>query len=187
MKKYGFLLLLLLPMTAFGAPSVRMLGNQPALSAASNMGAKVTPVKSSASEDASGVARIGTLRAQQKNSNAIISSSNGGNTSSRFPVIASVPSYNSVASVKTKETAYAGPAPASVDIEEIVNNVRQEIENNYYSKTEVEQKLTNVDNSITNIINNLDDSRFDAVRLSDPSEERGNPPAGYAYIWVEED
>ena len=76
MKKYVVSLLLFLPMVAFGAPSVRMLGNQPALSAAISSGAKVTPVKASnETGSVSSSARIGTLSSKSKLNN--LSSANG--------------------------------------------------------------------------------------------------------------
>ena len=197
MKKYVISLLLFLPMVSFGAPSVRMLGNQPALSAAISSGAKVTPVKApNESSSSSSSARIGTLSARSKPSN--LSSVKTVSSSSRFPVIQPAFSYNSVSTPQTGGTSgSSGSAnvPANVNVAEIVDAVTQNIERNYYNTDQVYNNTHFVE-AVQNVINDNtnDDPRFDAIRISDGNprtywENKGlSLPSdnSYVYIWIEE-
>ena len=125
MKTYLVLLLVFLPIVSFGAPSVRMLGNQQALSAAVNSGTKVTPVRSSGeSVGAITNARIGSLNVKPKSGALTFSS--------RFPVIQPAYSYSSVSAPQT--TGGPAHAPSNVDVSVIVDAVTQDIQNNYYDK-----------------------------------------------------
>lgn len=193
MKKYVAFVLLMLPTMAFAVPSVRMLGGQPALTAAA--GSKITPVKkttSSSDDSATSSARVGSLRAKSK-AVSLISSENSNASSSRFPVITPAHSYNSVLAPKTGNTpTSAQPSTANVDLMAIIDALTQKIENDYYVKEDVYNKTEvynkdEVENLINENIPEIDDARFDAIRTTDPRIERGvDAPDGYVYIWVEE-
>ena len=199
MKKYFVLLLIFAPMLSFGAPSVRMLGNQPALSAAINSGVKITPVKSSG-ENVGAVsgARVGSLNAKTKSSN--LNSVSTVSSSSRFPVIQPAYSYNSVVAPQTGGSS-SGPAqmPANVDVAAIVDAVTQNIENNYYNVNEVYNNNEFV-TAVKDVVEDIDDPRIDAIRVrtaqqGSPSSYWGNKinqgkaknlPSDYIYMWIEE-
>lgn len=191
MKKYLVLFLVFLPAMSFGAPSVRMLGSQPALSAAINSGAKVTPVKSSG--ESSGVttsARIGSLHTKPKS--GALTSAGSVSSSSRFPVIQPAYSYNSVNAPQTS----GGPAyaPANVDVAAIVDAVTQNIQDNYYDRNEVYNNNEFV-TAVQEVMEDFENPRIDAVRVRTAAQ--GSPklywdnkglslPSDYIYIWVEE-
>lgn len=192
MKKYVVFLLLFLPMVSFGAPSVRMLGNQPALSAAISSGSKVTPVKSSAENAAASTARIGTLSAKAKTSN--LSSANSIKSSSRFPVIQPAYSYNSVSTPQTGGSSGGSYAPSHVNVDEIVSAVTQNIDGRYYTKAEVYNNSDFVE-AVQDVVEDVDDPRIDAIRVRTAAQ--GSPrsywesqglslPSGYVYMWVED-
>lgn len=170
MKKIFGFIFLLLPVVSFAAPSVRLLGNQPALSAATSSGVKVTPRKASVSDDSLvSNARIGTLHAKPKMNS--LSNSSSLNTGSRFPVITPAYSYSSVSTPKTAGAVnQPNPTTSNADVSAIVDALTRD----YYTKNEIDAKF--------------DDSRFDAIRLTDPYVARGNvaAPNGYIYVWVEE-
>ncbi len=198
MKKYFGLFLLFLPMVSLGAPSVRVLGNQPALTAAINSGAKLTPVKASNENSGSAAARVGTLSAKPKVSN--LSSANSINSSSRFPVIQPAHSYSSVSSPQTGGASSGGSAsyaPSNVNVAEIIDAVTEHIENNYYDTAHVYNNNKFV-TAVRNVINDneKDDPRFDAIRISNGNprtywESKGlslpdDSTNKYVYIWIEE-
>ncbi len=183
MRKYIILALLFVPMVSFGASSVRVLGGQSATPASTTSVAKVTPAKPAVSSvGGSAVSRVGAVRATNK-TNASTSSSATSASTSRFPVITPAHSYSSVVAPKPTGTTSQQPAPASVDVDAIVNNLLQ----NYYNKTEV--------NNIVNALEPTDDPRFDMVRVSDRSPDsywrnhklyQQRLDEGYVFMWVED-
>ncbi len=205
MKKCLILFWVFVPVVSFGAPSVRMLGNQPALSAAINAGAKVTPVKSSGeSTNTLSNARVGSLNSKVKPSS--LTSSGAVSSSSRFPVIQPAYSYNTVATPQTGGASQtggysSGPAqmPANVDVAAIIDAVTHNIENNYYNVNEVYNNSEFV-TAVRDVVNGVDDPRIDAIRVR--TAQQGSPsayweskisqgkakslPSDYIYIWVEE-
>jgi len=180
MKKYLVVLLLFFPAVSFGVPSVRMLGTgQPALTAASATSvAKVTPAKSSVeSNKAVSVGRLGSLHA--KPTKAVINT--GVSSSSRFPVITPAHSYNSVA---VPQTGGAGSSYTStnVDVRTIVEEVTRNIEDNYYTKTQIDDLIQGGGTT-----QEIDPRMFDVVRTSNPATTHGaDAPSGFVYIWIEE-
>jgi hypothetical protein len=198
MKKYLVLSLIFVPMVSFGAPSVRMLGNQPALSAAMNSGAKVTPVKSSnENTGVASTARVGSLQAKVKSGN--LTSVGTASSSSRFPVIQPAYSYNTVAAPQTGGSSSPAQVPANVDVAAIIDAVTQNIENNYYDINHVYNNNEFV-TAVQKEVEDFDDPRVDAIRIRTAQE--GSPsgyweakinqgkarelPSDYVYIWVEE-
>lgn len=182
MKKYGILLLLFVPMVSFGAPSVRMLGNnKPALTAAAASGARITPTKTT--ESSVNTSRIGSLRAKTKTSGLTATGSLG--TGSRFPVITAASSYNSVAAPKTDVAPAVAPAQGNVDTAAIVDAVTQNIENNYYTKSEV-YNTDEFKEAVRAEIPETDDPRIDAVRIGSRPVHSAQLPSDYVYIWIEE-
>ena len=180
MKKYIVLVLMLVPMVSFGAPSVRVLGSGTGTPASSATGSKVTPVKTSSvakagatTTNAAAGSRIGTLRATPKVGTAKPAAATAAGAA-RFPVITPAHSYSSV----TK------PQAAGAGATVINNNVDLD---NYYSKEEV--------NTIINELKDEDDPRFDMVRVSVGNPRPnwvGNPKLeqregeGYVFMWIEE-
>lgn len=205
MKKILLLLLLVVPTVSMAAPSVRVLGKPAATSDVS--GTKITPAKTTGATNANTAARLGSLRTK---TGAISSAS------SRFPVITSAKVYNNVnVPSKTISTGGGSNPPiisGDVDVNAIINAVKTDLRNEFYDKNdtynknevynrnetynkeEVEERITEINNSltevneaITNVTNNLDDSRFDAIRTTNPRTARNaDAPAGYVYIWIEE-
>lgn len=207
MKKILLLLLLFVPVVSMAAPSVRVLG-KPAVTSDAG-GIKITPAKSTGETNANTAARLGSLRAK---TGAISSAS------SRFPVITSAKVYNNVniPTGKTGTVTTGGntnPPAGDVDVNAIINAVKSDLRNEYYNRndtynrneiynrnetynkeevdariTEINNSLTEVNNAVTEVTNNLDDSRFDAIRTTNPRTARNgaDAPAGYVYIWIEE-
>ena len=176
MRKYVFLALLCIPVTAFAVPSVRTLGNKSTDSGTVTATPAVLSKPMATGTDSSTM-RVGTLRS--KTASGTVSNSSAG-SESRFPVIMPTHAYSSVVTPKT-----GGTFVTEVNTSEIVDTIIQNIENNYYNKTEV-----------TQIINQaLDDPRFDMVQVSRGSPEskwRNHPKyqqrlnEGYVFMWVEE-
>lgn len=182
MKKYGILLLLFVPIVSFGAPSVRMLGNnKPALTAAAASGAKITPTKTT--ESSVNTSRVGSLHAKTKTSSLVTTGSLG--TESRFPVIKPAGIYNSVVSPKPDNAPTVAPTPSGVDVAAIVDAVTQNIENNYYTKTEV-YNTDEFKEAVRAEIPETDDPRIDAVRIGSKPVHSAQLPSDYVYIWIEE-
>jgi len=198
MKKLLILFaLFIIPAVVEAAPSVRMLGSNQNAGVA---GAKITPVKTSQSvlNNVANSSRAGTLRMKTSGSAGAISSSNN----ARFPVITSAKVYNNVtppaAAVNTGGNSGGNSGGGSavsgdVDVNAIVDAVTDRVRNEYYNRNdtynrqEINSRFDEVNNSITNINQNLDDSRFDAIRTSNPRTARGvDAPAGYVYMWIEE-
>lgn len=191
MKKYIIVLvLMLMPMVSFAAPSVRVLGSGTGTPASSTTGAKVTPAKTSSvaktaatTTNAAAGARIGTLRATPKVSTAKPVAASTANTA-RFPVITPAHSYSSV----TKPQAVGGGKTVinnDVNLDNYYN--KEEVNNNYYNKEEVD--------NIVNELKDEDDPRFDMVRVSVGNPRPnwvGNPKLeqregeGYVFMWIEE-
>ena len=99
MKKYIILALLFVPMVAFGASSVRVLGNKATTPAVKGTTAtKAIPAKTAAvaTTGDSSVSRVGAVRAKTKTGTTTASAT----SNSRFPVITPAHSYSSVASPK---------------------------------------------------------------------------------------
>ena len=172
MKKLLMISLLVLPMTATAASSVRVLGTN------SNTGSvaaqKITPTKSVSSIGSNTTPRVGSLRAAPK-----LSSNTGvvPSSSSRFPIISTAHSYNSV----TTPTSSGTVVPASVDVDAIVDAVTQRIENNYYSKTEVYNN-----NEFKQAVQDVDDPRIDAIKVGSRPVHSATLPSDYVYIWIEQ-
>jgi len=109
MKKFLIFALLFLPVTSFGASSVRVLGTGATPQGAgtkTSVATKVTPAKtinatkSSSSLTSTTPSRIGTIRAKTASPAGSVSVKSGGTTSSgsRFPVITPAHSYSTVTS-----------------------------------------------------------------------------------------
>ena len=174
MKKYIVLALLLIPVASFGAPSVRVLGNNAGTPAASGATAvKVTPAKTTlkAASDSS-AARVGTLRAKSKTSGTV--STTGATSTSRFPVITPAHSYSSVTKPQPAATTTT-VTPSNIDID------------NYYTKEEV--------NNIVNALNQEEDPRVDMIHMGNQRaswmathgarvNELEND--GYVFMWIED-
>lgn len=175
MKKFLIFVLLCIPMTAFAASSVRVLGGKSATPGTtvptSTASAKVLPAKSAAVKTTSAASpRIGTVRAKAKTVapttvGGSVTSTTSTNSGSRFPVITPAHSYNSV----TKPSAASSGNTTNVNV------------NNYYTKDEVDEKL--------------DDPRFDMIRISNGNPESNwtdNPllqqrlNERYVFMWIEE-
>lgn len=167
MKRCGLLIALILPIASFGAPSVRMLGTQPAMVSAASHNAKAVSLKSPEASNVSS-ARIGSLQTKAKSNTALSIAS--ANSESRFPVVSSMRSYNSVKAPKV--TGSYATTTANVDVEAIVDSVTQRIENSYYNKQEVDDKL--------------DDPRFDAIKIGTRPSHSVSLPRDYVYMWIEE-
>ena len=173
MKIYGFLFALILPIASFGAPSVRMLGTQPAMISAASPGAKVAPAK--VSDTTTGAARTGAVQRNAKSGGA--ASTTAANPVARFPVISGVRSYKSVKAPQATGS-YATATPASVDVEEIVNAVTQKIQNDYYDKNDLYNKQE--------IDEKFDDPRIDAIRIGSRPSHQTELTNDYVYMWIEE-
>ena len=184
MKKCLILLLVFAPVVSFGAPSVRMLGNQPALSAAISSGARVTPVK--ASGESTGTvsnARIGSLHSKPKAS--ALTSVGSVSSASRFPVIQPAYSYNTVTAPQTGGSSGSAQMPANVDVAAIIDAVTHNIENNYYDVNEVYNNNEFV-TAVQNVMEDVDDPRIDAVKIGSRPVHSASLPSDYVYIWIEE-
>ena len=175
MKKLLVFAFMILPMTAFAASSVRVLGTgvtpgAGAKTTTTNSGAtKVTPAKVMAAKPAAAStsstaattpsSRIGTIRAKPKVTTGTISASSNTNTAgSRFPVITPAHSYNTVG----KQQASGGNTSGS----------------NVSSETVI-----------------LDDPRFDMIHVNSREDywrQRNNAlvnqreSEGYVFMWIEE-
>lgn len=191
MKKFIVLALLSIPMASFAASSVRVLGSKSATpgTAAS---AKVVPAKVNAGKTAA-TSRIGTtVRAKPATVAAptTITTTNktAGTAGSRFPVITPASSYKSVSAPQSSGNTYNNTE----------NNNTNVNMNNYYTKNQVDNKITEINQDIQeiqNTINNiepqevdLEDPRFDAIRTEDPTNKWSGKtlPQGYVYMWIEE-
>ena len=115
MKKYVILSLLILPLTAFGAPSVRKLGvggAVPGTSAAVAAPRAAVPAKATSSASAgSNAARVGSLRARA--TTAGLSGAMTGATA-RFPKIVSVGTYNTANTLKPASAGASSVTTAGV-------------------------------------------------------------------------
>jgi len=182
MKKYVIFALLFVPMAAFSAPSVRVLGNNTA-SAGNNtsvVAKKATPAKTApVVTNTANTSRVGTIRPKTGTVSSIKPSSE-----SRFPVIAPNHIYNSVST--PKPTGGTTVINSEVDTDAIVNTVMQEVANNYYNQEEID-----------NIVNNLDeeDPRVDMIHMgnkrsdwmtSHAAEVQALEDQGYVFMWVED-
>ena len=176
MKKYLILFLLFIPMTAFSAPSVRMLGNQ----SSGGTPTKAMPVKTSETADTVSTSRIGSVRPKTKTA-TISSAKTGTSSESRFPAITGIKgNYSNV--VTLKPTGGNTIINTEVDTQAIIDAVMQNVENNYYNKTEVYNN-----NEFDEAVQNVDDPRIWAVSTADPKQiRRKDAPEGWVYIWVED-
>lgn len=171
MKKYILLILLFLPMAAFSAPSVRVLGNKTAGSTNTpSISTTATPAKLSATTTGgSSVSRVGTLRAKAKTPTAVnvktgTTSNAKAGTDSRFPMIVPNHTYTSVVTPKT--TGGSKVVSAEVDEDAIVDKVVKIMEEKY---------------------KNMDDPRFYTISTEDPNALLNkDAPEGWAYMWIEE-
>ena len=175
MKKVLIFALVLFPAFAFGAPSVRMLGNNNVAKATTNSGAKITPAKSNATSGAISAARLGTLKTKVKTTGVkgAITNSN-----TRFPIITAAQPYSSVKRPKTDTTTSSS---AGVDTDAIIYAVTQNIEKNYYNKDEVYNN-----NNFIQAVKDVDDPRIDAIKVGAKPVHDTKLPSDYVYIWIEE-
>jgi len=177
MKKYLVVFLLFFPAISFGVPSVRMLGSVQPVAAQPATATKLTPAKSSV-ENAKPVSigRAASLQAKSKVSS--LTSGAGTSSTSRFPIITAAHSYNSVTS---PQATGGSTGSSSVNVDTIIQAVTNNIENNYYTKEEVNnliQQGSTVD---------IDPRMFDVVRTSNPAQaHNADAPSGFVYIWIEE-
>ena len=181
MKKFLVFIIMFLPISAFSAPSVKMLGKTGPGKLVSDSGAKITPSKATTSTGVA--ARIGTLRAKGTASGAVTGAITG--ASSRFPSFSSVKSYNSVANPVANIPVAGTAVPASADTDEIVQtvqDVQDNLQNNYYDKN----KVYDNDNFRT-AVKDVDDPVKDAIHVGAPTHHVDDLPDGYAYIWIEEE
>ena len=176
MKKYLVLLLLCVPMMAVAAPSVRVLGNQP--SGNNTAPTKAMPAKSSSAAAAVSTSRIGTVRPKTKTATI---SSNKTDSESRFPAVTGIKgNYSNV--VTLRPTGGNTVINTEVDTDAIVNNVMEQVSNDYYDKTEVYNN-----NEFIEAVESVDDPRIWSISTADPKQIRGkNAPEGWVYIWVED-
>ena len=211
MKKILLLLLLFVPVVSMAAPSVRVLG-KPAVTSDAG-GTKITPAKSTGVTNANTAARLGSLRAK---TGAISSASSRFPVITSAKVYNNVNIPNGkTGTVTTGGGSNTNPPVVSgdVDVNAIINAVKSDLRNEYYNRndtynrneiynrnetynkeevdariTEINNSLTEVNNAVTEVTNNLDDSRFDAIRTTNPRTARNgaDAPAGYVYIWIEE-
>lgn len=189
MKKCFVFALMLLPMVSFAAPSVRMLGSKTSSpSATTTSTVKVTPSKTTTTDSGTdSSARIGTLRAKANAGTSTTTTSTS--SSSRFPTISSSHTYSAV----TKPQA-SGTTVSSVNKEEIVNEVMQNVEAKYYDK---EQSDTNYYNkgdvyttnefkeAVKETMDEVDDPRIDAIKIGSRPEHSVPLQEGYVYMWIE--
>ena len=175
MKKVLIFALVLFPAFAFGAPSVRMLGNNNIAKVAANSGTKITPTKSDTNSGAVSAARLGTLKAKTKTTGVTGAITN---SNTRFPIITAAQPYSSVTRPKTDTTT----APsAGVDTDAIIYAVTQNIEKNYYNKDEVYNN-----NNFIQAVKDVDDPRIDAIKVGAKPVHSAQLPSDYVYIWIEE-
>ena len=172
MKKFFVFFLLFMPVVSMAASSVRMLGNNTAVSAAATSGTKITPVRSATTPNNSSAPRAGTLRSKSVTSG--VATNNTSN--SRFPVIKPVSSYTSV-NVPQPQTI---SATANVNTDAIVNAVMQNIELQYYNKNDVYNT-----EEFKQAVQSVDNPRIDAVRVGTAPVRTGNLPDDYVEIWIE--
>jgi len=172
MKKLLIFAFMLLPMTAFSASSVRVLGSGSNLPGSGSTtktttsSARVTPSKAAAPKTTtttktgdSTSSRVGTVRAKPKTTTGGTSSTT--TAGSRFPVITPAHSYNTVVNPKTGGTTTAGTSSAEVEV--IVNAILE------------------------------DDPRFDMIRINNGSPENKwdaqkvaqRKAQGYVFMWIE--
>jgi len=177
MKKIIVLALLILPVTSFGASSVRVLGAKAAPASGSGVTAAPAPAKAlpakSATTNASGNSgsRIGTVRAIPKATTTAAGTAATTGNPSRFPVISPAHSYSSVTKPQTSGTTTVINPDLS----------------NYYTKEEVDYKIEQIEPE--------EDPRVDMIHLGskraewmktheDKVKELEND--GYVFMWVEE-
>ena len=169
MKKFLIFALLILPITSFGASSVRVLGSGTATPAAGLASAtKVTPAKVTAAKPAAAstastaaTSRIGTIRVKPNATTNTLSAGTSSSTSagSRFPVITPAHSYKTVTSQQAGATntgTGTGTAqPASVTDDPRFDMIHVNSQETYWR---------NKNNALVN------------QRLGD----------GYVFMWIEE-
>jgi hypothetical protein len=173
MKKVLVFALLFLPMTSFAASSVRVLGNKTATvgtnASSSGTAAKVVPAKtvtSATTNTGTSTSRIGTVRAKPQTVSAqtigAATKTTSGDSAARFPAITPANSYKIVSKPQAFNTSAGTGEVGNVNV------------NNYYTKTEIDEKL--------------DDPRFDMIRTENPVGKwnKEDIPEGYVFMWVEE-
>lgn len=202
-------MLILAPMVSMAAPSVRVLG-KPAVTSDAG-GTKITPAKSTGVTNANTAARLGSLRAK---TGAVSSASSRFPviTSAKVYNNVNIPT-GKTGTVTTGGGSNPNPGSSDVDVNAIINAVKSDLRTEYYNRndtynrnevynrnetynkeevdariTEINNSLTEVNNAVTDVTNNLDDSRFDAIRTTNPRTARNgaDAPEGYVYIWIEE-
>ena len=158
MKKILVLVLLIVPFTAFGVPTIRALGTKPTTGVAS--GVKVTPTKTTTNNSSS--ARVGTLRAKTKTT-GVVGAITGSN--SRFPVISVSRPYASVAApAGTNSNTASNVVPG-----DIVNTVINQVQADYVSKSDFNAALEAAE------------LKHDSVRIGQNGGDTRVP------IWIEEE
>lgn len=211
MKKILLLLLFVVPTVSMAAPSVRVLGKPAATSDVS--GTKITPAKSTGATNANTAARLGSLRTKTGTA-ASASSRFPVITSAKVYNNVNVPSKTISTGGGSNPPIISGDVDVDAIVNAVKSDLRNEFydkndtynknevyrkdevynRNETYNKEEVEERITEINDSltevneaITNVTNNLDDSRFDAIRTTNPRTARNaDAPAGYVYIWIEE-
>lgn len=184
MRKYIILALLSVPITAFSAPSVRVLGNNTASAGNNNTSAvvkKAIPAKAApVATNTASTSRVGTIRAKT----GTISNTKPA-SESRFPVIAPNHIYNSVST--PKPTGGTTVVNSEVDTDAIVNTVMQQVESNYYNQTQVDNMINN--------LNPEEDPRVDMIHMGNKrsdwmsthaTEVQALENQGYVFMWVED-
>lgn len=169
MKKFLICALLALPMTAFAASSVRVLGTTPNTGTKTTTSAatKLTPAKATAAKTTSTSttpsSRVGTMRVVPKAPAGTASTtSTGASAGSRFPVIAPVKAYKTVNTQQAGSNTGSGNSGGS---------------------------------SSSGTVGMADDPRFDMIHVNSREDywrnknnalvnQRENE--GYVFMWVEE-
>ena len=192
MKKYAIFSLLIIPMTVFAAPSVRVLG---AKSSGTVSATPATPMKAqsanvSGKEDDNNTSVSRVSAPIVKSKPVTVTTKPTVVSESRFPSINPGHVYSSV--TKPKQTGgTSSVVTTNVDKDEIINTVTQNVEENYYNKQEVYTT-----NEFKEAVQGVDDPRFDMVQFRDgsPREKwtdhelyQQRLDEGYLFMWVEEE
>lgn len=175
MKKYVILALLFVPMVAYSAPSVRVLGNKTDSNTVATTKAAPAKLSATANNNTSG-SRIGTMRAKPATSKT------GAGTDSRFPVALTNPKYQAIEKPKTGVVSVV--TTADVDTDEIVNEVMNKVGDNYYNKTYIDNNYYN-NAQFDDAVRDVDDPRVDAIRIGRPDDHEEDLPSNYVYMWIE--
>ena len=172
MKKYIILALLFLPVAAFSAPSVRVLGSKTDTNTTTT---KAAPAKLT---NTSGVttSRIGTVRT--KPTGTVASVKTGAGADSRFPGIGTSSNLHVVK--QQAKPSVTVVTTSEVDAEQIEDAIMEKIQEKYYDKEQVYNN-SNFEQAVLDI----DDPRIDAIKIGKPSHSAALD-SNYVYMWIEE-